>query len=121
MTDDTELDKLIEESPAQAREWFRRQVRTHGLRVAYKTAVAVCEDPKAAAPAKATAAGLLFRAAGVLTKPEETDEIPVEQMTYDQMTAELARLEAEARDRQRLLDELERAETGPRAKPSVFD
>lgn len=122
MSDDTELDELIDESPAQAREWFRRQVRTHGLRVAYKTAVAVCEDPKAAAPAKATAAGLLLRAAGVLTKTEETDEIPIEQMSMEQMQAEFARLEAEALERQRELDELELlAETAPRAKPSVFD
>lgn len=118
MNDDAELDELIDESPAQAREWFRRQVRTHGLRVAYRTAVAVCEDPKAAAPAKATAAGLLLRAAGVLTKPEETGDIPVESMTYDQMSAELIRLEAVEREQKRALQESERAE---RTQGSVFD
>lgn len=114
MSDDTELDELIEESPRETLAWFRREVRTRGLRAAYRAAINVCEDPKAPAPARATASGLLLRAAGVLTKTEEADEIPIEQMSMEQMQAEYARLEAAAHER-------ERAEAKPRAKSSVFD
>lgn len=113
---DSELDELIEDSPREALAWFRRKVKSHGLRIAYETAISVCTDPKAPAPARATASGLILRAAGVLTKTEETDEIPIEQMSMEQMQAEYARLEAEAHARERA-----EAEASPRAEPSIFD
>jgi len=117
MNDD--VDDLIDESPAQAREWFRRQVRTHGLRVAYQTTIAVCEDPKAAAPAKATAAGLLLRAAGVLEKTEELDDKDPSTMTRAEMLEEYARLTREADEAMRVSLVPDTAARHPRQ--SAFD
>lgn len=103
MSDQSEFDEIAGDSAADAKAWFRRKVRTHGLRVAYRAAVSVCEDPKAPAPARATAAGLLLRAAGVLDakNTEDDDDTPIANMTMAQMRAQYQRLEAEAAERDR--------------------
>jgi len=103
MTDDADFDEIAGDSAAEVKAWFRRKVRTHGLRVAYNAAVSVCEDPKAPAPARAAAAGLLFRAGGVLDakNTEDDDDTPIGQMTMAQMRARYERLEAEAAERAR--------------------
>jgi hypothetical protein len=115
MTNGVDFNEIADGSAADVKAWFRRQVRTHGLRVAYQAAISVCEDPKALASAKATAAGLIFRAAGVLDKVDDGDGTPVDQMTADQLAAEYRRLTAEAADRAR---NLQSAKDSP---SSVFD
>lgn len=98
MTNDDELDEILEQSPVEAQAWFKKAVRTEGVRTAYEAALAVCRDPKAPAPARATMAGLLLRAAGMLTKVDDSDETPIAEMTRAQMQAELSRLDAEAKE-----------------------
>ncbi len=113
MTNGVDFNEIADGSAADVKAWFRRQVRTHGLRVAYQAAISVCEDPKALASAKATAAGLIFRAAGVLEKVDDGDNTPIDQMTPAQMAAEYKRLTAEAADRTN--------RRGKRSSPNVFD
>jgi hypothetical protein len=48
---------------AEVRQEVLELIRTDGLRAAAEGAIAVCRDPTAPAPARATAAGLIFRAA----------------------------------------------------------
>ena len=116
MTDD--IDALIQETPAETKAWFKQQVRTHGLRAAYRALVGVCEDPKAAAPAKATSAGFLLRAAGVLEKTEELDDKDPSTMTRAEMMEEYARLSREADEAERV--SLAADTAPPRRKQNVF-
>lgn len=67
---------------------FERRVRTEGPRIAYKTAVAICSNPKAPAPAQATALTALFRVSGWFDKKAEPDVNALDGMT----AAELATL-----------------------------
>lgn len=117
MTD--EIDDLIEQTPAETKAWLKRQIRTRGIRAAYKALVAVCEDPKSPAPAKATAAGFLFRAGGVLERAEDTDAKDPSQMTPAELQEEYDRLTREAEEARREQREARRR-PGPR-QPSVFD
>lgn len=117
MTDD--VDDLAGETPADVKAWFRRVARTEGLKTAYRALVSVCEDAKAAAPAKATAAGFLLRAAGMLDRDETPDGKDPSQMTRAEMMEEYARLTRESEAHK--LD-LQPADTAaPSAKRSVFD
>ena len=63
--------RRTQESPEEARERLRDLIRTVGAQAAYEALVSVCQDPKAPAPAKATAGTSLFRAGGFF---ERTDE-----------------------------------------------
>ena len=94
----TEADDVSIEA-AMAR--FHRLVRTKGLAAAYEAAVDVASDKKAPAPARATAAATLMRAAGVLDSKNRDDSggTPIDQMTPAQMAAEYRRLQAESADR----------------------
>ncbi len=96
MTDD--VDDLAGESPADVKAWFRRVVRSEGLKTAYRALVAVCEDSRSPAPAKATAAGFLLRAAGVLERDEAPDGKDPSQMTRAEMLEEYERLTREAEE-----------------------
>lgn len=40
------------------------RIKTEGVEAAYEASLAVCRDPKAAAPARATASATIFRVAG---------------------------------------------------------
>lgn len=90
MTDDIDLD--IDETDAEAREWFRREVRTRGLRIAYKALTDACQDPKGNATAKAAAGRAIFQAAGVLEKASDAPLPEPHQMTAEQLEQEIARL-----------------------------
>lgn len=117
MTDD--VDDLAGETPAAVRAWFRKIASTAGLKTAYRALVEVCASPTAPAPAKATAAGFLLRAAGVLDRDETPDGKDPAQMTRAEMLEEYTRLTREA-DAQKL--DLQTADTAaPSAKCSVFD
>ena len=85
---------MLGDNPQDAREWFRQQVRTRGLRAALGALLAICEDPKAPAPAKATAGVALLRAGGAFAKAEEEglDEKPIDQMSVPEMERTLRQL-----------------------------
>jgi hypothetical protein len=92
MPDEAPDDDLLSDEPAAIREELRRKLKTEGARVAYDTMVAVAQDPKAQASARATCAVALFRGAGFLGKRADEEDAS-EGKTPDQMTA--AELEAE--------------------------
>jgi hypothetical protein len=94
MPDEAPDDDLLADEPAAIREELRRKLKTEGARVAYDTMVAVAQDPKAQASARATCAVALFRGAGFLGKRADEEDAS-EGKTPDQMTA--AELEAEIR------------------------
>jgi len=91
-------DDLLADEPAAVREELRRRLKTEGARVAVDTMLAVCQDAKAQASARATCAVGLLRAAGYLSKrAEEEDDSeskPIDQWTTAEMGRELARLRA---------------------------
>lgn len=70
-------------------------MREHGARVAYETLIAVCQDPKAPAPAKATAGTTILRCAGFLEKPAASDD-DMEALSEAELEATIARLKDEA-------------------------
>ena len=87
-----EIESAFEGTPDEARDWFAHIVATEGLRIAYETAVSICRDPKAAAPAKATAITAILRAAGAFDRKEEGSDIEPHSMTGKQLEREIARL-----------------------------
>lgn len=87
--DDDDLD----DSPSEARDRFRRKVSTEGLRVAYDTALGICRDAKAPAPAKATAVVALMRAAGAFERrKDEDDDTPLTSAQRLRHLAELGKI-----------------------------
>ena len=68
------------------------KIQTEGVEAAYAAALAVCKDPKAPAPARATCAMTLFRAAGFLNSREDTSPKEPYQMTADELNARIAEL-----------------------------
>jgi hypothetical protein len=85
-------------SPAGARRELLERIQTEGALAGYDAALQVARDPNAPAPAKATAAGLLLRAAGLLDPKIDDlrDKAPAE-MTYEELQRSIEELEA-ARD-----------------------
>jgi hypothetical protein len=70
------------------------RIKTEGAEAAYAAALAVCRDPKAPAAARAQASSTIMRAAGLFEKKEDTLTIPESEMTMEQLSQEIARLEA---------------------------
>lgn len=68
--EDCEMDDT-DTSPAATVARVRRRLKTEGLEAAFDALVSVCRDPKAPAPAKATAATTLFRGAGMFERSDE--------------------------------------------------
>src|SRR5258707_14162425 len=87
------LDSDFDET--EVRDELTHKMRTVGALIAYRTAVAICLDPKATAAAKASAVNSLFRAAGFFAnqesggKPKDPSE-----MTADEVKALLRKTEA---------------------------
>jgi hypothetical protein len=96
------LDDMVDDSPENAREWFRRKAQTEGLRVAFETALDVMKDKKAPAPARATAAGLIMRGAGVFSRKfeeeSEADTTDLASMSPEALQRALKRAEAQSRE-----------------------
>lgn len=69
------------------------RIATEGVRVAYDTALAICQDPKATSPARATASATLFRVAGFFDRSaaDGTVKEPHE-MSSAEITAEIDRI-----------------------------
>ena len=84
MSDDKGPDEVLRE--------LRHLIQTEGIMVGYKTAIEVCKDPKAPAPAKATMVTNLFRVAGLFEKHDGGDEKEPSEMTAAELTAEMTRI-----------------------------
>ncbi|WP_367714578.1 HGGxSTG domain-containing protein [Nitratireductor sp. GISD-1A_MAKvit] len=74
-----------------------RRVRTEGVEAAYSAALSICRDKTAPAPAKATAATTLFRVAGYFEKRDSGHTKDLHEMTPEEVSRELRRLESMAR------------------------
>ncbi|ACK52023.1 hypothetical protein Msil_3114 [Methylocella silvestris BL2] len=69
-------------TPIEALADLRRKIRREGAEEAFAALREICNNPKAPAPAKATAATSIFRAAGLFDKTEGTaDDKPLSEMT----------------------------------------
>lgn len=80
-----------------ARTELLQRVHTEGVFTAYETALAICNDPKAPSPAKATASATIFRVAGYFDRRDGGDS-PKEphEMTPDELTKEIDKMERRA-------------------------
>lgn len=87
----------VEPTEGDARDSLWRKIRTEGVELAYETAVGICRDPKAPAPAKATALTALFRVAGYFTKSDTGDEKDPHEMDGNELDAAIRRLRARVR------------------------
>jgi hypothetical protein len=86
------LDDLDE---AEMRDELTYKMRTVGALIAYRTAVAICLDPKATASAKASAVNSLFRAAGFFANQDPADRAKdLAEMSSDEVKALLRKTEA---------------------------
>lgn len=90
-----------------------RRVRGEGVAVAFEACMAVASDPRAPAPARATAAVALMRAGGLFSASETAD--PAGKEPHEMTPAELAA--ATKRLRRQLLT----PEPSDEAIGSVFD
>jgi hypothetical protein len=69
------------------------KIQTEGAEAAYSAALAVCQDPKAPAPARATCATTILRAGGYLTmKPEEHLPKEPHELTSEELDARISEL-----------------------------
>jgi hypothetical protein len=86
-----------EESESDARAKLMRKIRTEGAQLAYETAVGICRDAKAPAPAKATALTAIFRVAGYFDKSEMDDDKEPHEMSVAELDAKIRRLRGSVR------------------------
>jgi hypothetical protein len=73
-------------------EEVRELIATKGVRAAAAALIAVCEDTKAAAPARATAGAALLRAAGMFEKRTVDDDTPDHELDGNQLQARVAKI-----------------------------
>jgi hypothetical protein len=92
--------------------------KTHGAKVALRSAIDICNDPKAPAQARASAQRVILQLAGLLDRRDRGADLPkdIHEMTGDELKEAHARL----RDREDSLrrSASRRAEHDPE---SVFD
>ncbi|SFK79494.1 hypothetical protein [Methylocapsa palsarum] len=73
-------------TPLEALADLRKLIRREGAEEAFAALRAVCNDSKAPAPARATAATSIFRAAGLFDKAEaEIDDKPLSEMSAEEL------------------------------------
>jgi hypothetical protein len=81
-----------------------RRLRTEGAEAAYQAALSVCSDPKATSQARATAANVLFRAAGYFnTRDDGGNRKQPHEMTAEEVQEAIRRL------------------SSPKKGPGIFD
>jgi len=85
-------------SEAQIREELVRELQTAGGLKAYRTAMQICDDPKATAAAKASAVNSLFRAGGFFDKQEVPTNKAPHEMTAEEISREIGRLRSTAKN-----------------------
>lgn len=87
-----------EMSPQEHRLDLMRRIQTEGVEAAYQAALAVCKDVSAPAPARATCATTLFRAAGYLVTKEDTGtQKQPHEMTPTELQAAIKELQTRRR------------------------
>ena len=91
-----------DETPDEALEQLRHEIRTEAARDALTALRAVCRDTKAAANARATAGAAIFRAAGLYEKSDDGDGKADHELTASELQRRIDRLEADARGLLRL-------------------
>ena len=74
------------------------RIATEGAEAAYAAALAVCNNPNAPAPAKATCATTILRAGGYLTGKAADEAKEPHEMTPSELAARLADLQAGRED-----------------------
>ena len=117
------VDGLLDDEPQAVREALKRRLKSEGVQVAYTAMLDVCRNPSAPAPARATCAATIFRAAGYLGKQadEDADDTPIEHMSAEQMIRELKRLQRKRRVLKRALEQPSDQESNDDPTSSVFD
>src|SRR5258708_5664800 len=100
MTNIDGADGLEDLDEAEMRDELTQRMRTVGALIAYRTAVAICLDPKASAAAKASAVNSLLRAAGFFTNHESAGgEKGLAEMSPEEIKALLRKTEAALEER----------------------
>lgn len=81
-------------SPAEALSDLRQLIRREGAEEAFAALRSVCNDPKVPAPARATAATSIFRAAGLFDKTDAAaDDKPLSELTAAELDQVVRRAE----------------------------
>lgn len=113
--------KKQSETPASVEfDDLRREIRRDGARTAFDTLLAVCRNPKAPAPARATAATSIFRASGLFEKSDGVDEgKPLSEMTPAELSAAVRRAERQLKAAERDIAR-GKSDAGPAPLPDVF-
>ncbi|TXN05316.1 hypothetical protein FV222_06785 [Methylobacterium sp. WL103] len=83
----------MSQSPEETRRELQLLMQTEGARIAYDTAKSICLDPKASATAKASAINSLLRVGGFDGKPEPDGDVPVEDMTKEQLARRIGQID----------------------------
>jgi hypothetical protein len=95
MTNFDGADGLDDLDEAEMRDELTQRMRTVGALIAYRTAVAICLDPKASAAAKASAVNSLLRAGGFFVNRDPAGgEKGLAEMSADEVKALLRKTEA---------------------------
>lgn len=97
MIDRGEDDGLDDVADFDLKDELSHKMRTAGAVIAYRTAVAICKDPKATAAAKASAVNSLFRAGGFFAAqdPGAGTGKELHEMTADELRAASQRAHAQ--------------------------
>ncbi|MEW9838006.1 hypothetical protein [Mesorhizobium marinum] len=92
--------KVKKETPDEVHERVFEMLHTRGIEVAINGLIAVAEDPKAPAPARATAGAALLRSAGFFDRDRDdlSDKKPSE-MSPEELSRALQRLKRELADK----------------------
>lgn len=90
----TMIEHVNDMTPTEALDALKRKIKIEGARKAVEALISVCDDPKAPAPAKATAGTSLLRAAGLFDKGagEEASSKELHEMTAEELSREIARI-----------------------------
>jgi hypothetical protein len=110
----------VEQEPASvALDELRTEIPRNGARAAYDALLAVARDPKAPAPARATAGVAILRASGLFEKSDAADESkPLSEMTPEELNHLIRRHERELK---RAAAVIAKEEAGLASKVDVFD
>jgi hypothetical protein len=84
--------KRDQETESEVRDGLMRRIRTEGVIVAYDTALGICRDPRAPAPAKATALTALFRVGGYFDKSDTSGAKELHEMDAAELTAATSKM-----------------------------
>lgn len=99
---------MSEEDIPRAQRELLTPIQTEGVQAAYQAALDVARDPKAPAPARATAAATLFRVAGYFDRKEFDSQKQPHEMTVEELDQAIRELRG-------------RAAKKPSPVPGVFD